>query len=96
MSNSTTSPAIRIVKGFGASGDLIGGKILKLMDIERRELSADEVLIEILYCGVCHSDLHQINNDLKNTIYPCVPGYEIIGKVTEIGSSVSELKLVKL
>lgn len=93
MSNSTASPALRMVKGYGASGDLIGGKTLKLIAIERRQPSADEVLIEILYCGVCHSDLHQINNDWKNTIYPCVPGHEIIGKVTEIGSSVSEFKI---
>lgn len=79
-------------KGYGASGSLIGGKTLELMNFEREQPKADEVLIEVLYCGVCHSDLHQINNDWKNTIYPCVPGHEIIGKVTAIGASVTRFK----
>lgn len=78
-----------ITKAYGASGNLIGGKTLHPIKIERFKPKADEVLIEILYCGVCHSDLHQVNNDWKNTIYPCVPGHEIIGKVIEIGTEVS-------
>lgn len=77
------------VKAFGASGSFIGGKTLVPMTIERYKPKADEVLIEILYCGVCHSDLHQVNNDWDNTIYPCVPGHEIIGKVIEAGDEVS-------
>jgi len=78
--------------GYGASGSLIGGKTLEPMEFEREQPKSDEVLIEVLYCGVCHSDLHQVNNDWKNTIYPCVPGHEIIGKVTTIGSSVTKFK----
>lgn len=61
--------------------------------IERREPRSDDVVIEILYCGVCHSDLHQAHNDWKNSIYPVVPGHEIVGKVTQIGSSVTQFKI---
>lgn len=80
------------VKGYGATGSLIGGKKLHPMNIERNAPGADEVLIEVLYCGVCHSDIHQVDNDWKNTIYPCVPGHEIIGKVAETGNSVTKFK----
>ncbi|WP_269416294.1 NAD(P)-dependent alcohol dehydrogenase [Pedobacter rhodius] len=79
-------------KGYGASGALIGGKTLELMEFERNQPKDDEVLIDILYCGVCHSDLHQVNNDWKNTIYPCVPGHEIIGKVISTGPAVTKFK----
>lgn len=76
-------------KAYGASGALIGGKTLKPMEIEREDPVDDQLLIDILYCGVCHSDLHQVNNDWKNTIYPCVPGHEIVGRVASVGSAVS-------
>jgi uncharacterized zinc-type alcohol dehydrogenase-like protein len=81
-----------VVKGYGASGAFIGGEMLKPMDIERVRPAADEVLIEVLYCGVCHSDIHQVCNDWKNTIYPCVPGHEIIGWIAETGSEVDKFK----
>lgn len=80
-------------KGYGASGTLLVGKKLEPMDFERQPPKENELLIEILYCGVCHSDLHQVNNDWKNTIYPCVPGHEIIGKVKNIGTNVSKFKV---
>ncbi|NNM51796.1 MAG: NAD(P)-dependent alcohol dehydrogenase [Pseudomonadales bacterium] len=57
--------------------------------IERRDLRPDDVAIEILYCGVCHSDLHQARNEWGNSRYPMVPGHEIIGRVTAVGSAVS-------
>ena len=60
---------------------------------ERRALRDDDVAIEILYCGVCHSDLHQIRNDWKNSLYPVVPGHEIVGKVTATGPAVSNFKV---
>ena len=82
-----------IVRGYGASGGLIGGEKLKPMDIERSPTGADEVKIEVMYCGVCHSDLHQVANDWKNTIYPCVPGHEIIGKVVETGAEVTRFSV---
>jgi uncharacterized zinc-type alcohol dehydrogenase-like protein len=77
-------------KAYGASGDFIGGTKLELMEVERNQPNSDEVLIEILYCGICHSDIHQVNNDWHNTIYPCVPGHEIIGKIIKKGSSVQK------
>lgn len=80
------------VRGFGASGSLLGGKTLKEMDVVRQHHKADEVLIEVLYCGVCHSDIHQVNNDWDNTRYPCVPGHEVIGKILEVGDSVTSFK----
>ncbi|NBB09297.1 NAD(P)-dependent alcohol dehydrogenase [Pseudomonas sp. SLFW] len=63
---------------------------------ERRELRPDDVAIEILYCGVCHSDLHQARGDwsaFQKTHYPCVPGHEIIGKVVETGRHVSRFSV---
>ncbi len=80
------------VKAYGASGSLFGGKTLEPIDVERNKPTADEVLIEILYCGVCHSDIHQVHNDWKNTIYPCVPGHEIVGRVVETGPQVTKFK----
>jgi uncharacterized zinc-type alcohol dehydrogenase-like protein len=65
---------------------------LKPMDIERRETGADDVKIDITYCGVCHSDIHTVNNDWKNSIYPVVPGHEIIGRVVASGENVSGFK----
>ena len=79
--------------GYGASGSLIGGKTLEPMKFERNAPKEDEVLIDVLYCGVCHSDIHQVDNDWKNTIYPCVPGHEIIGKITSAGSAVTKFKV---
>lgn len=62
------------------------------MEFQREQPKPSEILIEVLYCGVCHSDLHQVNNDWKNTIYPCVPGHEIIGRVTSTGSAVTKFR----
>ena len=59
---------------------------------ERRVPRPDDVVIEILYCGVCHSDLHQARNDWGNSIYPIVPGHEIIGRVISVGSEVTRFK----
>ncbi len=61
--------------------------------IQRREPGPDDVQIDILYCGVCHSDLHTARNEWKNTIYPSVPGHEIVGRVTAVGTKVSKFKL---
>lgn len=63
--------------------------------IPRREPTARDVEIEILYCGVCHSDLHQVRNEwstIMPTVYPCVPGHEIVGRVKRVGSGVSKFK----
>ncbi|WPN45162.1 MULTISPECIES: NAD(P)-dependent alcohol dehydrogenase [unclassified Pseudomonas] len=60
---------------------------------ERRPLRADDVAIDIAFCGVCHSDAHQVHNDWNNTVYPIVPGHEIVGYVTAVGSNVSRFKI---
>ena len=60
--------------------------------IPRREPRANDVVIEILFCGVCHSDLHTARNDWANTIYPVVPGHEIIGRVVSVGAEVTKFK----
>lgn len=59
---------------------------------DRREPGPKDVAIEILYCGVCHSDIHQARNEWKNTTYPCVPGHEIVGRVTKVGKDVTKFK----
>ncbi|UOK42351.1 MULTISPECIES: NAD(P)-dependent alcohol dehydrogenase [Flavobacterium] len=66
---------------------------LKLMNIERRDVTAKDIEIDILYCGVCHSDLHTARNDWGFTTYPAVPGHEIVGKVTKVGSEVTKVKV---
>ena len=60
--------------------------------IERRDPGPDDVQIQILYCGVCHSDLHTARNEWKNTLYPSVPGHEIVGRVVAVGSRVKKFK----
>ena len=62
------------------------------MQIERRVPLAKDVEIDILYCGVCHSDLHFARNDWGMTVYPVVPGHEIVGRVTRVGDGVSKYK----
>lgn len=66
---------------------------LKQMNIQRREVTSKDVEIDILYCGVCHSDLHTARNDWGGTIYPVVPGHEIVGRVTKVGSQVTKFKV---
>jgi uncharacterized zinc-type alcohol dehydrogenase-like protein len=66
---------------------------LKQMSIERRAVGTKDIEIEIMYCGVCHSDLHTARNDWGFTSYPAVPGHEIVGKVTHVGSEVTKVKV---
>src|SRR5580700_6033142 len=63
--------------------------------ITRRNPTEHDVQIEILFCGICHSDLHQVRDEWKNvmpTVYPCVPGHEIVGRVSRAGSAVTKFK----
>src|SRR5947199_3478905 len=63
--------------------------------IPRRNPTDRDVQIEIIFCGICHSDLHQARNEWSNvmpTVYPCVPGHEIVGRVTRVGSAVTKFK----
>ncbi len=73
-------------RAYGAESPSSG---LAPLNIERREPRPDDVAIEILYCGVCHTDIHFAHNDWGFTEYPLVPGHEIIGRVTATGSGVS-------
>ncbi|SDP87223.1 uncharacterized zinc-type alcohol dehydrogenase-like protein [Rhodoferax sp. OV413] len=60
---------------------------------ERRAPNPQDVALDVLYCGVCHSDLHTARNEWKNTVYPSVPGHEIVGRVTAVGDLVSKFKV---
>jgi uncharacterized zinc-type alcohol dehydrogenase-like protein len=60
---------------------------------QRRDVGADDVQIDILYCGVCHSDLHTARNEWNNTLFPSVPGHEIVGKVVAVGANVKNFKV---
>lgn len=82
-----------LVKAFGAAAS---DADLEQIDIKRRTVTQKDVEIEILFCGVCHSDLHTARNDWGGTIYPAVPGHEIIGKVTQVGSEVKRFKVGEL
>ena len=75
-----------VTKAYGAYA---ADKPLEPIDIERRRPGPRDVAIEILYCGVCHSDLHTVRSEWGGTLYPCVPGHEIVGRVTAIGGEVS-------
>lgn len=59
--------------------------------IDRRALGPEDIEIQILYCGVCHSDIHQARNEWRGSLYPMVPGHEIVGRVTRIGAGVTRL-----
>ncbi|HEY0677813.1 MAG TPA: NAD(P)-dependent alcohol dehydrogenase [Chitinophagaceae bacterium] len=65
---------------------------LQQMNIKRRNPTPHDVEIEIMYCGVCHSDLHTARNEWHGTIYPCVPGHEIVGKILSVGAHVRNFK----
>ncbi|MCD2317320.1 NAD(P)-dependent alcohol dehydrogenase [Sphingomonas sp. IC-11] len=75
---------------YGAHG---ADKPVERMSIERRAPGAHDVQIDIAYCGVCHSDLHQIRAEWSGTIYPCVPGHEIVGRVSAVGADVTRFQV---
>ena len=77
-------------KAWGARA---GDKPLEPMDIDRRTPGAHDVQIEIAFCGVCHSDLHTVRSEWGGTLYPCVPGHEIVGHVTAVGADVTNFKV---
>ena len=66
---------------------------LEPLNIQRRAVGLNDVEIEIIYCGVCHSDLHTARNDWGGSKYPAVPGHEIVGKVISVGAEVSKVKV---
>ncbi len=77
------------VKAFGAYA---ADKPLEALDIFRRAPGENDVQIDIAYCGVCHSDLHTVRSEWAGTLYPCVPGHEIVGRVSAVGARVTRFK----
>ena len=80
---------IHATRAYGTSDP---SAALAALTIPRRAVGARDVEIQILFCGVCHSDLHQARNEWKNTVYPCVPGHEMVGRVTSVGGDVTRFK----
>jgi len=80
----------KTTKAFGTESPTAD---LKQMSIERRTVTGKDVEIDILFCGVCHSDLHTARNDWGGSIYPAVPGHEIVGRVTSVGDEVTKFKV---
>lgn len=78
---------IKAIGAFSAS------QPLEAMDIRRREPGPHDVQIEIAYCGICHSDIHQVRSEWAGTLYPCVPGHEIVGRVVATGDHVSRYQV---
>ena len=78
------------VKAYGAHASKLP---LEPLDITRRAPGAHDVQIDIAYCGVCHSDIHQVRAEWAGTLYPCVPGHEIVGRVSAFGAEVSGYQL---
>ena len=79
-------------KAYSAAG---ATSALARTKIPRRDPTENDVQIEILYCGICHSDLHSVRNEWSEfmpTVYPSVPGHEIVGRVTKVGSAVTKFK----
>ncbi|MDR1367292.1 MAG: NAD(P)-dependent alcohol dehydrogenase [Candidatus Accumulibacter sp.] len=77
-------------KAYGAHA---GDKPLEPMRITRRAPGAHDVQIDIAYCGVCHSDIHQVRSEWAGTLFPCVPGHEIVGRVSAVGRHVSAFEV---
>src|SRR5688572_20513060 len=95
VAEQTTSPRSEtdnpsVVKAYGA---VAGDKPLEPLDIQRRAPGPHDVQIEIAYCGVCHSDLHTVRSEWAGTLYPSVPGHEIVGHVSAVGSEVGAFQI---
>ncbi len=89
---SGAKPQTFAAKAFAAQG---ASTPLTPFTIQRRDPRPQDVQIQILFCGVCHSDLHQVRNEWENTmptIYPCIPGHEIVGRIVKVGSAVKNFK----
>ncbi len=78
------------IKAWGAHA---GDQPLQPLDITRRAPGAHDMRIDIAYCGVCHSDIHQVRSEWAGTLYPCVPGHEIVGRVAAVGAQVTDFRV---
>ena len=90
MANTTQPLTGRTTKGYAAA---TLGAPLAPFSFERREPRADDVVIDIKYCGICHSDIHQVRDEWGGSIFPMVPGHEIAGVISSIGSAVTKFKV---
>jgi uncharacterized zinc-type alcohol dehydrogenase-like protein len=90
-----TAEGVIAIKGkeVKAFGNQAAEAPLQQLNIKRRNPTPHDVEIEILYCGVCHSDLHTARNEWHGTVYPCVPGHEIVGRIVNVGGHVSKFKV---
>jgi uncharacterized zinc-type alcohol dehydrogenase-like protein len=79
-----------VTRAYGAQA---ADRRLEPMTIQRRAVGAQDVQIAIAYCGVCHSDLHTVRSEWAGTLFPCVPGHEIVGQVTAVGTEVGGFKV---
>jgi len=84
---------MREFKMSHAYGAITATSPLEKLTIQRRAVGQHDIKIDIAYCGVCHSDIHQVRSEWEGTQYPCVPGHEIVGRVSEIGEHVSKFKI---
>jgi alcohol dehydrogenase (NADP+) len=89
VARSPKAPLVISTRAYGTTGPTA---LLAPMQVKRREPRPQDIQVEILYCGICHSDLHQARNEWDNTIYPCVPGHEIVGRVVKAGRAVKKFK----
>src|SRR5580692_9808870 len=90
--DSSSKPQTFTAKAYAAQSATTG---LSPFTLRRRSPRPQDVQLEILFCGVCHSDLHQTRNEWERampTVYPCVPGHEIVGRVVDVGSAVKKFK----
>lgn len=78
------------IKAIGATA---ANSPLAPLSVNRREVGVNDVKMDVLYCGVCHSDLHTARNEWHNTTYPCVPGHEVVGRITQVGAGVKNFKV---
>ena len=93
MSNEVQTPNSRSGSVASAWAAIDSGGFLSPMNIDRRAVGASDVRVEIEFCGICHSDVHGARNDWRRTTYPIVPGHEIIGTVSDIGSAVTNYEV---
>lgn len=82
-----------LVKAYGANA---GDQPLNVLEIKRRSPGAHDVQIDIAFCGVCHSDVHQVRGEWEGTVFPCVPGHEIVGRVAAVGEHVTGFQIGQL
>ena len=90
VAEGVTTVNAKEVKAFGTEA---AEAPLQQVNIKRRKPTPHDIEIEILYCGVCHSDLHTARNEWHGTVYPCVPGHEIVGRVVSVGDHVAKFKV---